>query len=255
MSALKAWAKRRPTVARLGAVVLFLLLWELIARTVADPLFMAAPSQVAAALGPLYADADVVKAIWTTLWELGIAFALSVAVGLVVGVPIGLHRATNESLFPIVMLLYGIPQITILPLIVLYFGIGPESRIVFGFTHGVFPMIVTIVAAVQNFSPLLVTSARSMGATDAQVFRHVVFPQMVPAFFTGMRLGMSAVLLGVLLAELYSSQGGIGHFTTAYTQTFQPANLFALIVTLAAMAILMNEAVRRAEIRSSRWRQ
>jgi NitT/TauT family transport system permease protein len=116
-------------------------------------------------------------------------------------------------------------------------------------------MIVTIVAAVQNFSPLLVTSARSMGATDAQVFRHVVFPQMVPAFFTGMRLGMSAVLLGVLLAELYSSQGGIGHFTTAYTQTFQPAYLFALIVTLATMAIVMNEVVRRAEIRSSRWRQ
>jgi NitT/TauT family transport system permease protein len=255
MSAFKEWARRRPVVARLGAVILFLLLWELVARTVADPLFMAAPSQVLAALGPLYGEADVVHAIWTTLWELGVAFALSVLVGLVVGVPMGLHRATNESLFPIVMLLYGIPQITILPLIVLYFGIGPESRVVFGFTHGVFPMIVTIVAAVQNFSPLLVTSARSMGATDAQVFRHVVFPQMVPAFFTGMRLGMSAVLLGVLLAELYSSQGGIGHFTTAYTQTFQPANLFALIATLAAMAIVMNEAVRRAEIRSSRWRQ
>jgi NitT/TauT family transport system permease protein len=255
MSAFRVWARRRPSVARLGAVILFLLLWELIARTVADPLFMAAPTQVLAALGPLYAEADVMKAIWTTLWELGIAFVLSVAVGLLVGVPIGLHRATNESLFPVVMLLYGIPQITILPLIVLYFGIGPESRIVFGFTHGVFPIIVTIVGAVQNFSPLLVTSARSMGATDAQVFRHVVFPQMVPAFFTGMRLCMSAVLLGVLLAELYSSQGGIGHFTTAYTQTFQPANLFALIVTLATMAIVMNEAVRRAEIRSSRWRQ
>ena len=254
MSAFKDWAKRRPIVARLGAVIVFLLLWELIARTVADPLFMAAPTQVLAALGPLYGEADVVKAIWTTLWELALAFALSVAVGLVVGVPMGLHRATNESLFPIVMLLYGIPQITILPLIVLYFGIGPESRVVFGFTHGVFPMIVTIVGAVQNFSPLLVTSARSMGATNAQVFRHVVFPQMVPAFFTGMRLGMAAVLLGVLLAELYSSQGGIGHFTTAYTQTFQPANLFALIVTLAVMAIVMNEAVRRAEIRSSRWR-
>jgi NitT/TauT family transport system permease protein len=255
MSAFREWARRRPIVARLGAVVGFLVLWELVARTIADPLFMAAPTEVLAALGPLYADADVMQAIWTTLWELGIAFALSVAVGLVVGVPIGLHRASNESLFPIVMLLYGIPQITILPLIVLYFGIGPESRIVFGFTHGVFPMIVSIVGGVQNFSPLLVTSAKSMGATDAQVFRHVVFPQMVPAFFTGMRLGMSAVLLGVLLAELYSSQGGIGHFTTAYTQTFQPANLFALIVTLAAMAIVMNEAVRRAEIRSSRWRE
>jgi len=255
MNAFWDWARRRPSVARLGAVLGFFLLWELVARTVADPLFMAAPTQVFAALGPLYGDADVVHAIGTTLWELGLAFALSVAVGLLVGVPIGLHRASNESLFPIVMLLYGIPQITILPLVVLYFGIGPESRIAFGFTHGVFPMIVSIVGGVQNFSPLLATSAKSMGASASQVFRHVVFPQMVPAFFTGMRLGMSAVLLGVLLAELYSSQGGIGHFTTAYTQAFQPANLFALIVTLAVMAIVMNEAVRRAEIRSSRWRE
>ena len=254
MTRLWAWARRRPVVARIGAIVVFLALWELIARTIGDPLFMAAPTQVLAALGPLYGEADVVHAIWTTLWELGLAFALSVAVGLLVGVPIGLHRASNESLFPIVMLLYGIPQITILPLVVLYFGIGPESRVAFGFTHGVFPMIVSIVAGAQNFSPLLVMSAKSMGASDAQVFRHVVFPQMVPAFFTGMRLGMSAVLLGVLLAELYSSQGGIGHFTAAYTQTFQPANLFALIATLAAMAIVMNEAVRRGEIRSSRWR-
>jgi ABC-type nitrate/sulfonate/bicarbonate transport system permease component len=254
MSAWWRWAGRRPMVARLAAVAAVLVAWEVLARAVADPLFMASPSEVLDALGPLYADVDVLHAIWTTLWELGIAFALSVAAGLAIGVPIGLHRASRESLFPIVMLLYGIPQITILPLVVLAFGIGPESRIAFGFTHGVFPMIVSIVAGVQNFSPLLATSARSMGATEAQVFRHVVFLQMVPAFFTGMRLAMAAVLLGVLLAELYSSQGGIGQFTTAYTQSFQPANLFALIVTLAAMAIMMNEAVRRAEIRSSRWR-
>jgi NitT/TauT family transport system permease protein len=254
MSELRGWLRRRPGATRLGAVVLFFLLWELIARTIGDPLFMAAPTEVVAALGPLSNDREVIRAIWTTLWELAVAFGLSVGVGLLFGIPIGLHRASNESLFPIVMLLYGIPQITILPLIVLYFGIGPESRVVFGFTHGVFPMLVSIVAGVQNFSPLLVTSAKSMGASDAQVFRHVVFPQMVPAFFTGMRLGMSAVLLGVLLAELYSSQGGIGHFTAAYTQTFQPANLFALIAVLAFMAIVLNEAVRRAEIRSSRWR-
>jgi NitT/TauT family transport system permease protein len=251
---MKTWLRRRPGATRLGAVVMFFLLWELIGRTIGDPLFMAPPTEVVAAIGPLSEDREVLHAIWTTLWELAVAFALSVVVGFVLGVPIGLHRASNESLFPIVMLLYGIPQITILPLIVLYFGIGPESRVVFGFTHGVFPMLVSIVAGVQNFSPLLVTSAKSMGASDVQVFRHVVFPQMVPAFFTGMRLGMSAVLLGVLLAELYSSQGGIGHFTTAYTETFQPAYLFALIAVLAFMAIVLNEAVRRAEIRSSRWR-
>jgi len=248
------WAGRRPYAARVGAIVMFLVLWEAVARLFGDPLFMAPPSEVLTALAPLLQDPDAIKAVVTTFWELAIAFGLSVAIGLSVGIPVGLHRASHESLFPIVLLLYGIPQITILPLIVLYFGIGPESRIVFGVTHGIFPMIVSMVAGAQGLSPLFVTSAHSMGASRGQILRHVVFPQMVPSFFTGMRLGMSAVLLGVLLAELYSSQGGIGHFTAAYTQTFQPAYLFALIAILAAMAIVLNEAVRRAEIRSSRWR-
>ncbi len=77
---------------------------------------------------------------------------------------------------------------------------------------------------------------------------------MVPSFFSGLRLGMSGVLLGVLLAELYVSTAGIGHFTTQFTENFEPAKLFGLIGMLAAMAIVLNEIVRRAEMRFSRWR-
>ncbi len=155
---------------------------------------------------------------------------------------------------PIILLLYGTPQITILPLFILFFGIGPASKIAFGVTHGMFPIIVTIVAGVQNLKPILVTSARSMGASRWQLFRWVIFPHMIPSFFAGMRLGMTGVLLGVLLAELYVSTAGIGHFTTLFTQNFDPTKLFGLVAVLAAMAILLNETVRRAEIRFSRWR-
>ncbi len=248
------WAGRRPAVARLAAIVVFLALWEGVTRAFGDPLFVAPLSETIARFPDVLHDPDVMHAVVTTFWEVAVAFALSVAIGLAVGVPVGLHRATNESVYPIVLLLYGIPQVTILPLVVLIFGIGPASRIAFGVTHGMFPMIISIVAGVSRMSPILATSAYSMGASRAQLFRHVVFPQMVPAFFTGMRLGMSLVLLGVLLAELYSSQGGIGQYTTAYTEAFQPAHLFGLVAILAAMAILLNEAVRRAEIRASRWR-
>ena len=104
---------------------------------------------------------------------------------------------------PIILLLYGTPQITILPLFILYFGIGPPSKIAFGVTHGIFPIIMAIVAGVQNLKPILLTSARSMGASRWHILRYVVFPHMIPSFFAGMRLGMTGVLLGVLLAELY----------------------------------------------------
>src|SRR5207249_2599134 len=82
----------------------------------------------------------------------------------------------------------------------------------------------------------------------------VIFPHMIPSFFAGMRLGMTGVLLGVLLAELYVSTAGIGYFTTLFTQSFNPTKLLGLISVLAAMAIALNEIVRRAELRYSHWR-
>jgi len=82
----------------------------------------------------------------------------------------------------------------------------------------------------------------------------VIFPHMIPTFFAGMRLGMTGVLLGVLLAELYVSTAGIGHYTEMFTQAFDPTKLLGLVSLLAAMAIALNEIVRRAEVHFGRWR-
>ena len=112
----------------------------------------------------------------------------------------------------------------------------------------------TVVAGVQNIKPILITSAKSMGASRWHIFRWVIFPHMIPSFFAGMRLGMTGVLLGVLLAELYVSTAGIGYFTSLFTQSFNPTKLLGLISVLAAMAIGLNEIVRRAELHYSRWR-
>src|SRR5258705_10340225 len=101
---------------------------------------------------------------------------MSVAIGLIVGLGVGLNRFAHRSFLPILLLLYGTPQITILPLFILYFGIGPASKIAFGVSHGIFPIIVTIVAGVQNINPILITSARSMGAGRWHIFRWVIFP-------------------------------------------------------------------------------
>jgi len=201
----------------------------------------------------MFATRGVPAALQLTLWELTVAFALSVAIGLALGLLVGLHRFAERSFLPIILLLYGIPQITILPLFVLYFGIGPASKIAFGVSHGVFPIIVTVAAGVHNPPPMLLAAARSMGANRRQILRWVIFPHMMPTFFVGLRLGMSAVLLGVLLAELYVSTAGIGYFTTLFTQSFDPTKLLGLIAVLALMAIVLNEIVRRAETHFSRY--
>src|SRR5436190_6036445 len=250
---LKKWMLARPGVARLGVVTLLFIAWEIAARFFVDRLFLSPPSQVFTQIHTVFETRGVPAALQVTAYELAVAFAISVVIGLAVGLAVGLQRFTYRSFMPIILLLYGTPQVTILPLFILYFGIGPASKIAFGVSHGVFPIIVTTVAGVQNIKPILMTAARSMGASRWQLFRWVIFPHMIPSFFAGMRLGMTGVLLGVLLAELYVSTAGIGYFTTLFTQSFNPTKLLGLISVLAAMAILLNEIVRRAELRYSPW--
>ena len=246
--------KLHPAVARLAIIAMALLAWELGARLFGDPLFVSPPSRVVLALLQLAHHQEILAALGLTCWELIAAFVLSVMIGLGLGLVVGLNRFTRGSMYPIVLLLYATPQATILPLFVLVFGIGTASKIAFGVSHGMFPILLTVAAGVQNIPSILLTSARSMGANRRQILTSVIFPHLVPTFFTGLRLGMTAVLFGVLLAELYVSQSGIGHFTTEFTQTFQPQNLFALVAVLATIAVTLNELCRWAESRFTHWR-
>ena len=242
-----------PGLARLLVIVLLLVLWEVSARVYADPLFLCPPSQAIMALPHIFSDPKIVNAIRVTIYELVAAFSMAVVFGLIIGLAVGLNGFTKQAIMPVILMLYATPQATILPLFVLTFGIGPAAKIAFGFSHGIFPVIVTTVAGVQNMRPQLMRAAHSMGANRWQMFTAVIFPHMIPSFFTGMRLGMTAVLLGVLLAELYVSTAGIGFYTRLFAESFSPPDLFALIAVLAAIAVTLNELCRMAERRFSRW--
>ena len=252
---LKRFFLRRPGLVRLGVVLALFLLWE-IAGALLDRADVPEPA-VEGHRQPRRAVRDQERAgrrfrSRSGSWRWRSRCRSSS--GSWSGSRSGCRASRNRSFMPIILLLYGTPQVTILPLFILYFGIGPASKIAFGVSHGIFPIIVTIVAGVQNIKPILMTAARSMGASRWQIFRWVIFPHMIPSFFAGMRLGMTGVLLGVLLAELYVSTAGIGYFTQLFTQNFDPTKLLGLISVLAAMAIVLNEIVRRAEVHFGKWR-
>jgi ABC-type nitrate/sulfonate/bicarbonate transport system permease component len=240
---------------RLALIVGLIAIWEFYARFISTSSLIAGPSDVAMAWWPkVMGEPRVRAAVGITLVELAIAFAMSVVFGMLIGILIGLTNIGRRSMYPIVLLLYGIPQAIILPLFVLVFGLGPASKIAFGFSHGIFPVIVNTIAGMRNVSPLLLGGAAAMGASRAQQVRHVIFPHMVTTVFAGLRLAMTLTLLGVILAEIFVSQGGIGFFTLLYSETFNPAALMALVLTLALMAIALNELVRLVEARFSRWK-
>jgi ABC-type nitrate/sulfonate/bicarbonate transport system permease component len=246
---------RHPGAVRLGAIALLVLGWELLARRFGNPLFVAPPSTTLIATIALLHDPDVVRALLAALRELATAFVIAVVAGVVIALPLGLSTFWRGAMLPLVLGLYAIPQVTVLPLFVRIFGLGPPTKIAFGVTHGIFAVILTVVAAIRTIDPILLRAATSLGATRRQLIVDVVLPSLVPSLFTGMRLAMSGVLLGVLLAELYVSTTGIGFFTQAFTNAFAPAKLFGLIILLAAIAIALNELLRLAERRFSRWRE
>jgi len=231
------------------------LLWEIWTRVAGNSELIAPPSSILRALfTEILPDARIRNAIVVALFEILSAYAMAVAGGLAIGVAIGSTNLSRRALFPIVLLLYAIPQVVLLPLFTLGFGIGPAAKIAFGFSHGVLPVIVNVVAGMRNMNPIYLDAARAMGARRSDIFRDVIFPNMVGNFFTGLRLAMTMTLLGVILAELYVSTAGIGYYTRLLATTFDPAPLFALIGILTAMAIGLNEMVRTIERRFTRWK-
>jgi NitT/TauT family transport system permease protein len=142
-----------------------------------------------------------------------------------------------------------------LPLFILFFGIGILSRAVFAFSLGVFPILLNVIAGARMVDPTLVTAAHSMGAGRPAVFVKVMLPAALPSVITGLRVGMTQTVLGVLLAELYAANTGLGYYVALYSQTFKPSHLFALFFAVAALAIAANETLRWLERRASRWRE
>lgn len=236
-----------PGWARIAAMLTLLVLWEITARF-GDPLFVAPPSAVPVALYSLAQDPALLGAVGSTLIEFAAAFVLTVLFGVLIGLVMGLHKFSNRTVYPMIVTMYALPQTVLLPLMMMGIGHGAMLKIVFGISHGIVPVIMAVTAGVSNVNPALVRCAQSMGASRTQVFLSITLRGLIPSLFTGVRLGTTGVLIGVLLAELYvTTFGSIGYYTNVFANKFQPANLIALIIVLAIIAIAMNELGRQLE--------
>ncbi len=240
---------------RAALILAGLAVWEVAARLRwLDPDFFSPPSQVVSAMADL-ATPPVLAAARLTATEVVFAFALAAAVGVGLGLVIGLSPFAYRTFRPIVLLLFSVPKMVMLPLFILFFGIGLTSKAVFAFSLGVFPVLLNVIAGTRMVDRTLVTAAYCMGAGRLAIFAKIVLPASLPSVITGLRVGMAQTVLGVLLAELYAANTGLGFYVSLYSQSFKPAQLFALFFLVAALSIVVNEALRAIERRAGRWRE
>jgi NitT/TauT family transport system permease protein len=139
------------------------------------------------------------------------ALAIAVALGLLIGFWLGLHRFSGDVLEPTLVALYSIPKITLYPLVLLAFGLGMPAKIAFGAIHGIIPIALFTINALRNVKPILIKAGRVLKLSPAEMIRSVLFPAAVPEIFTGFRVGFSLTLIGTLLGEMFAAQRGLGY--------------------------------------------
>ena len=146
-----------------------------------------------------------------TLRAFGIAYALSVVIGLAVGFWLGFDRLSGDTLEPMIVAVYAIPKLTLYPILLLAFGLTLSAKVAFGVLHGVIPIILFTLSAVHNTKPILIKTGRVLKLSRFQMVRWILFPAAIPEIFTGLRVGFALTLIGSLLAEMFASQRGLGY--------------------------------------------
>ena len=155
---------------------------------------------------------------------------------------------------PIFSGIYSIPIILFLPLYVLLFGLGPASKIALGMTISFFPIALSTIAGFDNVDRMMVTAARSMGASQFQMFRYVLLPAALPVVLSGLRMGFTVALLSIIGSEAIASVAGLGHRIVYLAENMDMARMFAYIVFVIAIAAILNTAVSVVEARGRRHR-
>jgi NitT/TauT family transport system permease protein len=170
------------------------------------------------------------------LYSLAISIALGVALGLI----LGFQRFAGDVAEPILVALYTIPKVTLYPLILLIFGLGVSAKVAFGVIHGVIPIILFTLNAVKNINPVLLRTSRVMRLSTWQTVSSVLAPAVMPELITGMRVGFSLTMLGVLIGEMFASQRGLGFLIINGISMHNVRMTMAVILIVVVFAIAAN---------------
>lgn len=240
---------------RAAVLVVALAAWEA-AATHLNPLFYVRPSSLPGALVAMWRVRDLPplpEHVWLTLREILAAYLLAVVVGLWLGFLLGLRRTVGRIYEPLLAALYAVPSVIWYPSLMLFFGLGPASKIAFGFLLGFFPVVLSVLAGIRQVPASLVTVAVSMGARPATVFGKVMLPAMASTMVGGLRTGLALSVVGVLVGEVLGSKAGIGYVLNYAYGLLMTREYVVLVVLIAAAVLALDAAGVLVEARVRRW--
>ncbi|HEY7554131.1 MAG TPA: ABC transporter permease [Candidatus Binatia bacterium] len=236
-------------------VVGFFLGWELATRFgILNPFYFPPFTKIIAKGYELFANGSIWEHMWFSLTNFAIGFVVSVALGVVIGVPMGWYKNVSKTFDPLLSGVYATPLIALLPLIIMMFGLGAISKIIMTVLAAVFPILINTMVGIANTDHRLITMARAFGAKDSTIFLKVSVPGSLPYIVAGMRVALGRALVYIVVAEQYGAATGLGYLSSVAAQRFQMAAMFVPIVMIAALGAGLNELLKMLENRLEKWK-
>jgi sulfonate transport system permease protein len=243
----------RKVIVRLVSLIFVLLVWEYYGRRV-NPILFTYPSAIARAFLLLVANGELQSYMKESLLVLAYASILSILAGVLLGVVMGRFSIVEWAADIYVNALYSTPMVAVVPLIVLWFGFKVPAKVIIVFLFMVFPVLLNTYEGVKNVDRNLQEVARSFCSSESQLWRHLIIPSAVPFIVAGVRLAIGRGLVGMIVAEFYTSVTGLGYMIVRYANALETDKLFVPIVVVMILGVGLLSLAKWVEGRIAPWR-
>lgn len=242
----------RYTLITIGSLVVLLAVWELFGRQM-NPIFASYPTAIAESFGEQLADGTLVAAFFDSLQPLVLGYVIAAVIGIPLGLLLGRYRSVEAALGIYITGGYAMPMVAFIPLLILWFGLGFSVKVAVVFIMTIFPIVISTWAGVNAVPKSLVEVGKSFMAGESAIMRKIILPATVPHIMTGLRLGIGRAVIGIVIAEFFTSIAGLGGLIINAGQRFETSALFVPVIVLMVLGIGLTRAVGWLESRVAPW--
>jgi NitT/TauT family transport system permease protein len=242
------------SIVRWASVVFLLGLWEIFGRRV-NPLFLSYPSAIGQAFLKVVVTAEFQRAALSSLQVFAIGLSGALVLGILIGLLMGRYRLAEYLLDPYVYALDATPRVALIPVLLLWFGLGASSKIAIVFLSGLFPVLMNTFSGVRTVSAQLVEVGRAYGAGERKLFTKVILPAALPFIMAGVRLAVGRALIGIITAEMFTAVTGMGALLVRYSSALATDKFFVPVILLALLGVILSNAVEKLQKRLAPWKE
>jgi len=243
---------QRPAVFRYGFLALILVVWQIIGPQI-SPIFFTYPSKIAVAFYLLTVNGDLPYYLAQSLEVMFYGLLTAVVVGIPLAVAMARVRWLDWALDLPINALYATPMVALVPLLVLWFGIYLKAKIIVVFLFAVFPILINTYQGVRECDKNMLEVARSFRSNEWQMWRDVLLPFAVPFIAAGIRLAIGRGLVGMVVAEFYTTISGLGFMITRYANNFEMDKTFVPVIVLMVLGVSLTTGLKALERRIAPW--